>query len=100
MNESLQVILFVMLVIVIVFFLILGVQVFFLLKDARRTLMKANKVLDETGTITESVSSKITGVSDIFGTLATGTAAARILKLVISTFANSDEKKREKGKNE
>lgn len=45
--------------------LILGVQVFFILRDFRRTVDKANKVLDDTGIITESVSRPVSSFSSI-----------------------------------
>ena len=83
-----------MLVVVIVFFLILGVQVFFLVQDARKTLTKANKVLEETGSITETVSTRVSGFSNLFGTLATGTAVAKILKMVVTAVASEDKKGR------
>lgn len=95
MTETLQVILFIMLVVVIVFFLILGVQVFFLLQEVRKTVTKANKVLDDTGSITRSVSGRISSLTDIVGSITTGTVVAKILKLVINTVGKSERRGRQ-----
>lgn len=55
---------------------LIGVQVFFILKEIKRTIEKMNKMLDDMGLISESVarpiaslSSSITGVSGIAGLL-------------------------------
>ena len=55
---------------------IIGVQVFFILKEIKRTIEKMNKMLDDAGLISESVarpiaslSNSITGVSGIAGLL-------------------------------
>ena len=93
MTETLQIILFIMLVVVIIFFLILGVQVFFLLRDVRQTVNKANKVLDDTGSITQSVSGRITSLSELVGGVTTGTIVAKVLGMVIN-MTKSDRKER------
>ncbi len=55
---------------------LIGVQVFFILKEIKRTIEKMNKMLDDAGLISESVarpiaslSSSITGVSGVAGLL-------------------------------
>ena len=92
MTETLQIILFVMLVVVIVFFLILGVQVFFLVQEVRRTISKANKVIDNTSVITENVSGRISSFTDLVGGVTTGTMAVKVLKLIIGAATKSDKK--------
>lgn len=44
---------------------IVGIQVYFILREFRHTLAKANKVLDDTGVISESVSKPIGLLSGI-----------------------------------
>jgi hypothetical protein len=92
MIDTLQIILFVLLVVVIVFFLILGVQVFYLIQDARRTLNKANKVLENTGNITENVSGRIETLNELVGGVTTGTVIAKALGLFIRMATKSDKK--------
>lgn len=93
MTETLQIILFIMLMVVIIFFLVLGVQVFLLVKEARTTISKANKVLDNTDYITENVSGRIASISELIGGVAAGSVAAKVLKLIISTATKQDAKK-------
>lgn len=96
MTETLQIILFIMLMVVIIFFLVLGVQVFMLIKETRTTISKANKVLDNTDMITENVSGRIASISQLIGGVSTGTMAAKILKLVINTATKHDTKPAER----
>lgn len=42
---------------------VIGIQVYLILREFRNTLRKANKVLDDTGVISESVSKPISLVS-------------------------------------
>jgi hypothetical protein len=62
--------------------LVLGIQVFFILRDLRQTISKANKVLDNTGDITKSVSAPITSLSSILMGLKAGGTIASIIKKV------------------
>lgn len=55
---------------------IIGVQVFFILREIKESIRKFNKIIDDAGTISESVarpiaslSNSITGVSGITGLL-------------------------------
>ncbi len=44
---------------------VICVQVYFILREFRQTLSKANKVLDDTGVISESVSKPVSLVSGV-----------------------------------
>ncbi|MDP3987584.1 MAG: hypothetical protein Q8P80_00365 [Candidatus Levybacteria bacterium] len=77
MDTAQAVLLFVLSVLTILL-LILGVQVFFILRELRQTVAKANKVLDDTGAITESVSGPISNLSTIVSGVKTGAAIASI----------------------
>ena len=93
MTETLQIILIIMLMIVIVFFIILGIQVFFLLRDVRKTISKANDVLDTTSSITDSISEPLAALSGVAGTLGTGAIAMKALRVAIKLISNTDAKK-------
>ncbi len=82
MFDSAQIILFVFILVLLVLFVVLGIQAFFILKELRITIAKANKVLDNTGQITESVSGPITNLSSVLMGLKTGAAFAKLLKTV------------------
>ncbi|MBI2028118.1 MAG: hypothetical protein HYT07_00780 [Candidatus Levybacteria bacterium] len=74
MIDSAQTILFVVIVALTILLLVLGVQVFFILRDLRKTVSKANKVLDNTNVITQSVSSPISSLSSIAMGIKTGSS--------------------------
>lgn len=59
MVDATQFMLVFVIVILTVMLTVIAVQVFFILREFRKTLMKANKVLDDTGVISESVSKPV-----------------------------------------
>ncbi len=81
MIDPAQTALFLVIIVLTILLLILGIQVFFILKEFRKTLAKANKVLDDTGLITESVSVPISNLSSIMTGIKAGTTLANILNL-------------------
>ncbi|MBI2622763.1 MAG: hypothetical protein HYY87_02800 [Candidatus Levybacteria bacterium] len=80
MIDTAQAVLLFVVVILAVLLLILGIQVFFILRELRHTVSKANKVLDDTGTITESVSGPITTLSSIVSGVKVGAVLTHLLK--------------------
>lgn len=80
MIDPAQTVLFLVVVILTILLIVLGIQVFFILRGLRKTIEKANKVLDDTGVITESVSKPISSLSTLTMGLKTGATIARILQ--------------------
>ncbi|QQG40904.1 MAG: hypothetical protein HYV37_01100 [Candidatus Levyibacteriota bacterium] len=78
-DTAQAVFLFVILVLTILV-LVLGVQVFFILRELRQTVSKANKVLDDAGLITESVSGPLTSLSSLATGVKTGALLAGLLR--------------------
>ena len=95
MDTAQAVLLFVV-VILTLLLSILGIQVFFILRELKQTVSKANKVLDDTGTITESVSMPISKLSSIVSGVKTGVAIASLFNRV----TKSDHKKHSKEEEE
>lgn len=79
-----QITLFIVIVILAIVLVALGVQVFFILRDFRKTVFKANKVLDNTNVITESVSSPLSSLSSLAAGIKTGASIIRLFKKIIS----------------
>jgi uncharacterized membrane protein YcgQ (UPF0703/DUF1980 family) len=79
-----QIILVAVISILAILLVILGVQVFLILKELRKTVSKANKVLDSTSVIAQSVSSPIASLSSIAEGIKTGTAFMNIVKKFVS----------------
>lgn len=80
MTDPAQILLFIVIVVLTILLVVLGIQVFFILRDLRKTIMKANKVLDNTGDITQSVSQPLTSFSSILMGLKAGGTIANIIK--------------------
>lgn len=59
---------------------IIGIQVFYILKEMRRSIQKVNKMLDDTGKVTGSVSDGIVNMSGFVNGLKAGISAISSLK--------------------
>lgn len=79
MTDPAQTALFLVVVALTILLVVLGIQVYFILRELRKTIDKANKVLDDTGVITESVSKPISSLSSLTMGLKTGATIAKIL---------------------
>lgn len=75
-----QTVLFLVIIVLTTLLIVLGVQVFFVLKELRQTIVKTNKVLDEAGQITQSVSAPLSSISALTMGLKTGASLAGIFK--------------------
>ncbi len=75
-----QTALFLVIIVLTLLLLVLGIQVFFILRELRQTLAKTNKVLDEAGQITESVSAPLSSISALAMGLKTGASFANLFK--------------------
>lgn len=76
MIDSTQILLIAIVTALTILLSVIGVQVFFILREVQRSIQKMNKMLDDAGTISESIakpisslSGSITGVSGIAGLL-------------------------------
>lgn len=78
MIDTVQAVLLIVIVLLAFLLIVLGVQVYFILKELRVTISKANKVLDNTESITESVSEPMSFLSSfLLGTK----MASKLLRL-------------------
>lgn len=80
MVDTAQFVLLFVVVALTILLICLGVQVYFILRELRRTVEKANKVLDETGMITESISGPLASLSTLASGIKTGAMVANFLK--------------------
>lgn len=87
-----QIILIIVIVLLTVLFVVLGVQAFFILREFRKTVSKANKVLDNTNIITQKVSTPLTSLSSIAAGIKTGASFIGLFKKIITS--DEDEKKK------
>ena len=80
MIDPVQAVLLFVIVLLTVLLMILGVQVFFILKNFRKTVDHLNNVLENTESITESVSQPASMVSDFITNTKSLSVIARLLK--------------------
>ena len=92
--DSAQIILIIVIILLTVLLAVLGIQVFFILKEFRKTVSKANKVLDNTNVITQSVSAPISSLSSIATGIKTGATFINFFRK-ISSDKDDRKKKRE-----
>lgn len=94
--DAAQIALFIVIIVLAILLLALGVQVFFILKEFRKTVSKANKVLDNTNVITQSVSTPLSSLSGLAACVKSGTSVVSFIKKLISKDEDEEKKDREK----
>jgi hypothetical protein len=92
MVDTVQLVLLVVIIALTLLLIILGTQVFLILRELRRTIRKANRVLDNTGSITESVSKPISSLSNLVGTVSTSAVLAKVIKIALGMASNEKKK--------
>lgn len=95
--DSAQILLIIVVMVLTAILTLVGVEVFFVLREFRQTIKKTNKILDDSGLITESIAKPIAGFS---GFLTGLKDSANIVKLLADRFGGDNEEKiTKKGKN-
>jgi len=95
--DAAQIALVIIIIILTILLLVLGIQVFFILREFRKTVSKANRVLDNTEVITQSVSSPISSLSGIAAGFKTVTPLVNFFKRIMSKDKDKDSGKKNKG---
>lgn len=95
MIDVIQLIVLLVIIVVTLVFVILGIQVYYILREMRKTIMKANKVLDTTNYLTESVSAPLSALSSIMSGLTAGSVVSNLIKIALRVV--SGDKKKSKG---
>ena len=90
MIDAVQLVLLLVIIILTILLVVLGVQVFFILKDLRKTIQKANKVLDNANAITENIEGPLAALSS-FSLGIKATSLLSIAKLIKSFFGRDKE---------
>ena len=80
MIDTAQAVLLFVLFVLTILVLVLGVQVFFILRELKQTVMKANKILDDAAIISKSVSGPVSSLSSLAAGVKTGALLAGLLK--------------------
>lgn len=80
--DTAQLLMIIVVVVLTGLLLILGIQVFLILQEFRKTLSKANKVLDDIELLAESIANPISKLSTLTSSFKTGTMIMSALKLL------------------
>lgn len=80
MLDPVQIVLLCVIILLTILLIVLGVQVFFILKELRRAVFRATKILENTETITESVSEPMSFLSTILFSSKTISLISNLLK--------------------
>ncbi len=80
MIDPVQAVLLLVIVLLTILLLVLGVQIFFILKELRNTLHRATRILENTEAITESVSEPMSFISSFLLNTKALSTIAKILR--------------------
>lgn len=78
--DTVQSLLIAVVIVLTVMLVIVGFQVFYILREIRKTIDKANRVLNNAEHISESVKAPISSLSSMLVGIKSGTAIAEIIK--------------------
>jgi hypothetical protein len=82
MIDPVQAVLLVVIILLTILLLVLGIQVFIILRELKQTLTRATKVLQNTESITESVSEPMSLISSLFLSAKSLSTISKIIKKV------------------
>ena len=80
MIDPVQAVLLLVIILLSILLIVLGIQVFFILRELKRTIVRATKVLENTESITESVSEPMSFISNLLLSTKSLSAISGILK--------------------
>ena len=95
MIETVQIILLVVIVIFAVLAVVLGFQAFLILKDFRKTLRKANSVLDSAKNISDNVNGPLSTISTLTSSLKS-TSILTVIKVIKGLVGSEEDERRRK----
>lgn len=86
MVDPVQFVLLAVIIILTLLLVILGIQIFFILSEARKAVSKTNVILDKADSITESVKTPLAAISSLsLGVKASSLlAVAKFIKTILS----------------
>lgn len=81
MIDTVQAVLLFVIVLLTILFVVLGIQVFYILKDLRETLKRTNNILEDVEDVSDGVSHSLSSFSGMFGNASTLGSVVKILSL-------------------
>lgn len=95
MVDPVQIILLVVIAVLTTLLIVLGIQVFFILQELRKTIKKTNKILDNANAITENIEGPLEAISSLVLGLKAGSflSVAKFIKNFLSKDKDDDERR-------
>lgn len=81
MIDTVQAVLLFVIVLLTILFVVLGIQVFYILKDLRETLRRTNNILEDVEHVADGVSHSLDSVSGVFNNASSLGSIVRVLSL-------------------
>lgn len=81
MIDTVQAVLLFVIVLLTILFVVLGIQVFFLLKDLRMSLKRTNKILDDVEIITAGIAEPVSSLSTFLSSSSALSVAAKVFSI-------------------
>ncbi len=78
--DTTQIVILSVIIVLTLFLAVIGFQVFFTLKDFRKTLMRANRLLDDADQLVDGVKRPIESAGNLFTAMTAGVGIAHLLK--------------------
>lgn len=92
--DTTQTVLLAVIIVLAVFLVALGFQVFFVLKDLRKTLSRMNRLFDDADDLVDQVKKPIQSAGSFLTALTAGAGIAHLLKIGSSFSAKASEDKK------
>ncbi|HYK09125.1 MAG TPA: hypothetical protein VEW42_06550 [Candidatus Eisenbacteria bacterium] len=89
--DTAQILLYVVVGVLTLLLVVLGIQVFFILRELKNTISRANKVLDDAGVISESISKPVESLSTVI-------SGGKIVSIIASLLSGANKKHTKEGK--
>jgi len=91
-----QIVLLAVIIVLTIFLVVIGFQVFFVLKDLRKTLFRMNRLFDNADDLVGQVKKPIESAGNLFTAMTAGVGIAHLLKRGSSSSAKASEDKKGK----
>jgi len=96
--DTTQIILLSVIIVLTIFLVVIGFQVFFVLKDLRKTLFRLNRLFDDADNLVGQVKKPIESAGNIFTAMTAGMGIAHLLKRGLPSSVKASEGKEESKK--
>lgn len=82
MIDTVQAVLLFVIVLLTILFVVLGIQVFYILKDLRQTIQKTNLLLDEVEELTSQIKQPVSAISGLISSASNLSALGTVAKIL------------------